>query len=237
MSAARLDLSTFVDLSSSMENGKLKRNSSATKARILAAARQLFSREGYELATVRAIAALAQTDSALVIRYFGSKEELFVEAADFDLRLPDLSAIPRDAWGAALVRHFLERWEGEPGDQELRLLLRTAASNTHAAALMREIFSRQLLPALVHIAAAEDAELRAGLVATQMLGLALCRYILCLPGAVAMDRDTTIAWLGPTIQRYLTQTPDLPLCKPMEAGGSLDEEATTSFSVKSQSSQ
>src|SRR4051794_21800404 len=127
---ARLDLSTGVDLDPCMPPAKLKRSSSATKARILDAARQLFSREGYELATVRAIAAAAQTDPALVIRYFGSKEGLFAEAAVFDLRLPNVSALPRETWGAVLVRHFLERWEGEPGDHALRILLRAAASNT-----------------------------------------------------------------------------------------------------------
>ena len=44
---------------------------------------------------------------------------------------------------------------------------------------------------------------RAGLVATQVLGLALCRYVLRLPPVVAMSRDEVVAWLGPTVQRYL----------------------------------
>jgi AcrR family transcriptional regulator len=188
-----------------MPPAQLKRSSSATKARILDAARQLFGRDGYELATVRGIAAVAQTDPALVIRYFGSKEGLFAEAAAFDLRLPDMSALPRGTWGAALVQHFLERWEGEPGDHALRILLRTAASNPQAAERMRKIFSRQLLPAVAHIAPAEEAERRAGLVATQMLGFALCRYVLGLPSVVSMDWDTAAIWLGPTIQRYLAE--------------------------------
>jgi AcrR family transcriptional regulator len=194
-----------------MQPAQLKRSSSATKARILEAARQLFSREGYELTTVRGIAAAAQTDPALVVRYFGSKERLFAEAAAFDLRLPDMSALSRETRGAALVRHFLERWEGEPGDHALRILLRTAASNPQAAGRMREIFSRQLLPAVAHIAPAEEAERRAGLVATQMLGFALCRYVLSLPGVVSMDWDTAAMWLAPTIQRYLAEAsvPDL----------------------------
>src|SRR5919197_3958281 len=87
------------------------RRSDRSRAAILAAARDRFAADGYEKATIRAIAADARIDPALVMRYFGNKEKLFAAAAEFDLRLPDLTALPRGSVGKALVKHFLERWE------------------------------------------------------------------------------------------------------------------------------
>jgi AcrR family transcriptional regulator len=179
------------------------RRSQDTKARILAAAQRAFAREGYERATIRGIAAAAAADPALVLRYFGSKDGLFAAAAAFDLRLPEIGALSRTALGTALVRHFLARWEGDPADTALRVLLRSAVTNASAAERMRDIFSRQLLPVVAQAAPAGQAERRAGLVASQMLGLALCRYVLSLPSVTDLSQDEIVAWLGPTIQRYL----------------------------------
>jgi AcrR family transcriptional regulator len=201
---SRLDLSTDVDILLRMTTSGRPRRSQDTKARILAAARRRFASDGYELATVRGIAAEAAVDPALVMRYFGSKDGLFAAAAEFDLRLPDLSAIPRAALGAALVRHFLARWEGDPADDALRLLLRTAVTNPAAAQRMREIFAGQLRPALEAVTPAGEAERRAGLVASQILGLALCRHILEIPATARLGAEEVVAWVGPTIQRYLT---------------------------------
>jgi hypothetical protein len=67
---------------------------------------------------------------------------------------------------------------------------------------MRKIFSSQLGPVIARINPA-DAPRRAGLLATQVLGLALCRYVLRLPPVVAMSRDEVVDWLGPTVQRYV----------------------------------
>ena len=178
------------------------RRSEGTKARILAAARKHFAASGYERATIRAIARKAGIDPALVMRYFGTKEKLFAAAAEFDLRLPDLAAVPRDAIGSLLVGHFLDRWES---DDTLQALLRAAVSHQVAVARLRAIFATQVMAALAHLwRDRAAAATRVGLVATQMLGMALCRYVLRLPPVVALDRAAVIRWLGPTIQRYLT---------------------------------
>lgn len=177
----------------------MRRSSSDTKAVILAAAREHFARSGYERATIRGIAADAAIDPSMVMRYFGSKEGLFAAAARFDLELPDLAATPEDQLGRRLVGHFVARWER---DDALVVLLRSAATNTAAAERMSEIFTTQLLP-VVDGAHEADAGRRAGLIATQMLGLALCRYVLRLPPVVAMSPDELADWLGPTVQRYL----------------------------------
>src|SRR3954470_14069400 len=90
-----------------------KRSADRTRGVILAAARERFASDGYERATIRAIAADATIDPAMVMRYFGNKEKLFVAAAEIDLRLPDVSVVPRGSVGRVLVRHFVERWEGD----------------------------------------------------------------------------------------------------------------------------
>jgi AcrR family transcriptional regulator len=173
----------------------------ATKTAILESARGRFAADGYERATIRAIAADAEIDPALVMRYFGTKEKLFAAAANFDLRLPDLSVVPRKKLGVGLVEHFLNRWET---DETLKALLRAAVSNQTAAARIRVIFEKQLVTAMAPLFENRaTAATRAGLVASQMLGLALTRYLLRLPSVVALDRAALLDWIGPTIQQYV----------------------------------
>lgn len=178
----------------------MRRSSEQTKAVILAAAREQFAKAGFERATIRAIAADANIDPSMVMRYFGNKDRLFAAAADLDLEIPDLSDTPGDQLGARLVGYFMDRWER---DEALVVLLRSSTTNSEAAQRMQAIFAGQLLPVVAKINSTEPAR-RAALIATQTLGLALCRYVLQLPPIVAMSRDEIVAWLGPTVQRYLT---------------------------------
>lgn len=181
------------------------RRSLETKAAILAAARARFSVEGYRSTTIRAVARDAGIDPALVMRYFGSKAELFARATDIDLRVPDLTDSPAGGHGERLVEHFLARWDGEnPEGEVLLILLRSATTDAAAAASLRELFARQLVPALRPLVA-DESELsqRAGLVASQMLGLALTRSVLELPPVAAMAPGVIAANVGATIQRYL----------------------------------
>jgi AcrR family transcriptional regulator len=177
------------------------RRGDATRAAILTAARERFARDGYERATIRAIAGDAGIDPALVMRYFGNKEGLFAAAAEIDLRVPDLAALPRKSVGTALVEHFLSRWED---DEILKALLRTAATNPQAAERMRSVFTLQIAPRITEASGdPKAAAQRAGMIASQLMGFALCRYILALPPIVAMRRPEAVKWLAPTVQRYL----------------------------------
>jgi AcrR family transcriptional regulator len=176
------------------------RKGDQTRAVILAAARERFAESGYEAATIRAIAADANIDPSMVMRYFGSKDLLFAAAAEFDLQFPDLSDVSADELGEALVGHFLKLWED---DEALVVLLRSATTNTEAAQRMKDIFAAQLLPAITKFVP-DDAPRRAGLIATQVLGMALCRFVLKLPPVVGLSRDELVDWLGPTLQRYAT---------------------------------
>jgi AcrR family transcriptional regulator len=177
------------------------RNSERTKAAILSAARERFAAVGYEAATIRSIAADAGIDPAMVMRYFGSKDRLFAAAAEFDLRFPAFTGVDRAQLGSAVVRHFLDRWEG---DDALVLLLRSSTTNAEAAQRMKQIFGAQLEPMVAGLVGA-DAATRAGLIATQILGVALCRYVLKLPPIAAMSRDEIVSWISPTVQRYLCE--------------------------------
>ncbi|AWT43292.1 MULTISPECIES: TetR family transcriptional regulator [Streptomyces] len=178
------------------------RRSEATRAAILDAARERFATDGYERATIRAIAKDAGIDPSMVMRYYGNKEGLFAAAVSIDLRMSELPAVPRDRIGATLVAHFLTLWEE---NEQLTALLRVGTTNAAGAERMQDVFRDQMLP--VARAACPDPEqvpARAALAATQMLGLALTRYVLRMPPVTALTRDELVAWLGPTLQRYLT---------------------------------
>jgi AcrR family transcriptional regulator len=177
-------------------------DSQLTKERILSAARRRFALDGYERTTIRAVAGDADIDPSMVMRYFVSKEGLFAAAASFDLRVPPLAQLPRSTRGARLAGHFLNVWENPGPNDGLAILLRTAATNEDAASRMHEIFRQQILPAIA--SATSDAPgVRAAFIASQLLGMAYCRYILKMPLAVALDHATIVANLGRTIQRYL----------------------------------
>jgi len=178
---------------------------SVTKQAILLAARERFAADGYDRATIRAIAADARIDPAMVIRYFGTKEKLFAAAAEFELHLPSLDGVARERIGSHLVEHFVLRWEG---DESLLALLRAAVTHEVAAERMREIFARQVASLVTRLVDdPAEAPRRAGLISSQILGLALCRYALRLPPVAELSPAEVVAWLGPTVQRYLFAEP------------------------------
>ncbi len=178
------------------------RRSDITRNAILEAARERFAADGYERATIRAIAKDARIDPSMVMRYYGNKEGLFAAAVSFDLRLPDLGTVARADIGRALVTHFLTLWEE---NEEFTAMLRVGATNQAGAERMQDTFREQLLPATRQACPdPEQAPARAGLAASQLLGLALTRYVLRLPPTVELAREEIVAWLGPTLQRYLT---------------------------------
>ena len=180
------------------------KKSDRTRAAILESARALFAERGYEGTTVRDVAAAAAIDPALVIRYFGNKEELFVRATQFELQLPDVSALQGGHEGEGLVRHFFEIWERGPSATGMTILLRSAVTNEAAAEKMREMFRQQVLPTVARNGSRSTAQLRAGLIASQLLGLALCRYVLKIPGIATATPEELVLFLGPTIQGYLS---------------------------------
>src|SRR6266498_3103574 len=196
---------TAEDLSRQPSPPARPRRSDATRAAILRAARERFAADGYERATIRAIATEAGIDPSMVMRYYGSKENLFARAAQFDLRLPDLSAVPRRKLGETLTRTLLDRW-----DQSDALPIMLRAAMTNAAAQLQAIYRDQLTASVAAIAPEAEAQERAGMVATQALGLAICRYVLKFPPLAEMPGDQVVARFSPTLQRYLTSPLEPP---------------------------
>ncbi|HWM39455.1 MAG TPA: TetR family transcriptional regulator [Streptomyces sp.] len=198
---ARADAGAATNLATAA-SPRLHRRSDATRAAILHAARDRFAADGYERATIRAIARDAGIDPSMVMRYYGNKEGLFAAASEFDLRLPQLTDVPREEAGARLVSHFLNRWEG---DETLTALLRVSVTNSAGAERVQALFRDQVAP-LVAAVCPDPAQvpMRAALLSSQILGMALSRYVLKLPPAAALTHQEIVDWLGPTVQRYLT---------------------------------
>jgi AcrR family transcriptional regulator len=178
--------------------------SAATRRTILEAARSIFATHGYERTTIRAVAAQAGIDASMVMRYFGSKAGLFTAAASVNLEPPDLGSVPARRRGEILLRHFVDRWESGPSGDTLVLLLRTAVTDDAAAAQIQASFNR-LIAAPVAALGDKDADRRSALIATQLVGLAVARYILRQEPLASVPLDEIVADVAPTIQRYLTQ--------------------------------
>ncbi|WP_331739485.1 TetR family transcriptional regulator [Streptomyces sp. NBC_01187] len=184
------------------ENQQAARRSDATRATILDAARERFVADGYEKATIRAIARDAKIDPSMVMRYYGNKAGLFAAAVAIDPGLPGLSLEPREEIGRTLVRHFLTLWE-ENG--ELTALMRVGATDPAAADRMQSVLREQMIPLARRLGhEPEQAQARAALCVSTVLGLALTRYVLRFPASVALGLEEIVDWLGPTVQRYLT---------------------------------
>lgn len=175
--------------------------SQPTRDRILEAARGLFGTLGYDRTTIRGIAAAAGIHASMVMRYYGSKEDLFALAASFDLQLPPLKDVAPDDIGRTMVAHFLDRWQRD--DQELPVLLRAAITHDQARERLAGIFTEQISPAIAPLCKPGSERDCAALLATQMLGLALARFVLKLPGVVALSDALIVEAVGATVQRYV----------------------------------
>jgi AcrR family transcriptional regulator len=175
------------------------RDGEATRSAILAIARSQFGNQGFERTTIRSVASAAGVDPALVMHYFGSKAELFAAASRFDIKFPDLSEVAPDRFADVLLPMFIAVW-GPHGP--FLPLLRAAATNRTAADALLEVFVEQVAPALDAVVADRGAE-RAALVGSQLLGLAVARYILCIPPLAGMDDAKLIEWLRPVFAHYL----------------------------------
>ncbi|AGZ40342.1 TetR/AcrR family transcriptional regulator [Actinoplanes friuliensis] len=184
-----------------------------TKQSILEAARQVFAERGFDKASIRAIAGEAQVDPALVHHYFGTKEKLFLASMNSPVDpaeiIPQALAGPRDEAGERLVRLILGVWDSPAGTAAVALI-RSAMSNEWTARLMREFIVTQVLRRAVAELGIdeEEAPVRAALVATQVAGLAVVRYVLKVEPVASAPAEQLVAAIGPSVQRYLTE--DLP---------------------------
>jgi len=179
-----------------------------TRSSILAAARAGFARSGYDGASTRAIAAVAGVDAALIHHYFGSKQRLFVAAMEIpfdpDAVRREVVGGPRDTVGERIVRFFLDLWEEPVRRQILLGMVRSAMTDPEAAAMVRRLVIEGTVLPLVAETGVTQSAMRATLVGSQLMGLALIRYVLCVEPLAGTPVETVVAAVGPTIQRYVT---------------------------------
>jgi AcrR family transcriptional regulator len=183
-----------------------------TRAALLTAAREVFSEQGYEGATVRVIAARAGVDAAMVNHWFGGKQALFGEAV---LQLPfnphevlegllqgDVSDL-----GHRIVRTFLTSWDAQGGGV-FAALIRSVAAQEEVAQVLRDFFQNYVFGQIAGKVADDRAELRANLVASQLIGLGVVRYVAAFDPLAHTDIETLVHAIAPNVQRYLTDSLD-----------------------------
>jgi AcrR family transcriptional regulator len=175
------------------------RNAVQTRADIVSAARSRFAAEGYEGTTLRAVAADVGVDAALVIRYYGSKQELFAAAAEFTIELPDLADVDPNEIAGILLPRFFAVWEE---DETFVALLRAAMTSQIAADALRRVFAEQVAPKLIS-ATPDHPVQRIGLMGSFVIGLAITRYVLVNPPIASLSRDELSRWAAPVIQQLL----------------------------------
>lgn len=180
---------------------------SRTRGAILEAARALFAERGYEGTTMRDLAAAAEVDPKLVLHYFGSKEGVFRAAVSFPFDpaevLPGVLAGGVDGIGERLVGFFLDTLDGPAGRPTLALI-RASIGSERATALFREFIQREVLARVAGVTALDRPEVRATLAGSQLVGLAVVRYVVRVPPIDAAPAPALARWVGPTLQRYLT---------------------------------
>lgn len=193
-----------------MTSGRTGRRpgASGTREAILDAARRRFAADGYRGASIRAIAAEAAVDPALIHHYFGTKRELFtavitlpVDTARVGERLADA---PRDAIGEHAVRTFLAVWGPPEMRDRLRILLASAATDPDVARMISEFVVDAVLAPLAKSLDVDRPQLRATLAASQMIGFGLAAYVVGVEPLASLTDDEVMAAYAPTIQRYLT---------------------------------
>lgn len=180
-----------------------------TREAILTAAREAFADRGFDAASIRSIAATAGVDPALVHHYFGSKDQLFLDAmrAPFDPGVVLAAALAEgpDGAGERLIRTMLRVWDSAAGGA-VAAIVRSAVSNEMFARMMREFVVHRILKRIAKDAGLDPAEapVRTGLVATQISGLIMVRYIVKIEPLASAHPESIVALIGPIIQRYLT---------------------------------
>lgn len=175
------------------------------RAAILDAAREQFAAKGYVGASVRGIARQADVDPALVHHYFGTKEQVFVEAMalPFDPAemLPAALAGDPAGLGERLVRLFLRVWADPDFRTPMLGMVRSAFTSEQGAMLLREFVGSALLSRVGAVAPVEPLRVEAA--AAQMVGVVILRHVVRLEPLASAPEDEIVAMVGPTIQRYL----------------------------------
>ncbi len=188
--------------------------SSDTRERILSSARQLFARNGIDKTSIRAIAAAAGVDSALIHHYFGTKQQLFAAAihipVDPMVVLGPIRQTPIDELGYALPMLLVPLWDSEIGDSLIATIrsLLTGSDVSLFRSFLQEVIVAEVAPRVDHPAG--TGPVRVQLVASQLVGIVMARYIVGLEPFASLSPEQIAKTVAPNLQRYLTgELPEL----------------------------
>jgi AcrR family transcriptional regulator len=185
---------------------------SDTRERILAGARELFARNGIDKTSIRAVAATAGVDPALVHHYFGTKQQLFAAAIHIPIDpmevIGPLRETPVEELGYKLPSLLLPLWDSEIGSGFIATLRSLLAGSD--VSLVRSFLQEVIT---VEVGSRVDnppgtGPIRVQFVASQLVGVVMARYILQLDPFKSLPVEQIAATIAPNLQRYLTG--DLP---------------------------
>lgn len=181
---------------------------SDSRERILTAARELFARNGIDKTPVRAIAAAAGVDSALVHHYFGTKQQLFAAAIKMPVDplvvLGPVRETPIGELGFVLPSLLLPLWDSELGAGLVAMVRSLLAGSdiSLARTFLEEIITAEVAPRV------DDppgtGRLRIQFVASQLIGVVVARYIIGLEPFASLTAEQVASTIAPNLQRYLT---------------------------------
>ncbi|SFB40559.1 transcriptional regulator, TetR family [Nocardioides alpinus] len=174
---------------------------------MLTAARASFAEKGFRGTTIRAVAASASVDPALVHHYFGTKDDLFVAALEIPVDpravLAPVVAAGPDGAGERLLRTFLSVWD-DPEIQVRLLAVVRSVLNEDGGRLLKDGFIPVVVGPVLAQLVKDRPEVRVPLVASQIVGLIVTRYVVALPPMAQMPAEDVVARVGPVLQHYLT---------------------------------
>jgi len=200
---------TVADRSRSRARTGRRPGDSGTREAIRAAARAQFAEQGYDRTSLRSIALQAGVDPTLVSHFFGSKQQLFAEVMqlpfDPSAVLPRIVAGDPATIGTRLATFVVTVLQTPEGHARLTGLVRAAASEDAAAAVVRERVTREILAPLAAKLGSDRPELRGALAASQVVGMVMARHVVKVEPLASLPAEQVIALIGPTLQRYLTE--------------------------------
>jgi AcrR family transcriptional regulator len=180
---------------------------STARADILEVARRLFLAEGYHQVTLRAIAAEAAVDPALISYHFGSKRGLLGEAMALAVNPAELLAReiagPLNNLPERLLTTVLTAWDSPRTGSSLRSFIEGVVSDPEVERVFRELVEHEMLPRIADRIGGPDATRRAAVAASHIAGLVMARYILRLEPFASMPRTEVVRRMAPGLRAVL----------------------------------
>jgi AcrR family transcriptional regulator len=165
--------------------------------------------QGFERTSMRAIAREARVDPSLALHYFGTKEDVFLAAIELpfvpEVVLPSLVVGDVQSLGERVARFAVALLEDEAARARVLAIVRAAASEPAAAALLRGLIEERIRDPIARALRTDDAELRAALMGSQIVGLVMARYVVRVEPLASLPPDDLVETIAPTFQRYLAE--------------------------------